>query len=90
VTLRFFAMKTKKITASDRRGMLIEVSKLDQKEKDQALADLILFAQRTIPILDELTKDSSLPPKEKREIEDSITVGPQWLNFKRKVKRKNG
>ena len=68
--------------------MLDEVSKLDQKGKDQALADLILFAQRAIPILDELTKDSSLSAKEKKEIEDSITVGPQWLNFTRKVRRK--
>lgn len=81
-------MIVKKITVADRKKMLAEISKLDQKARDQALADLILFAQRAIPILDELTKDSSLPAKEKKEIEDSITVGPQWLNFTRKVRRK--
>ena len=81
-------MKPKKITAIDRKRVLGEVSKLDQKGKDQALADLILFAQRAIPILDELTRDSSLSAKEKKEIEDSIKVGPQWLNFTRTIRRK--
>ena len=80
-------MKIKKITESERKEVLAEVSKLDQKGKDKILADLILFAQRAIPILEELTKDSSLPAKEKKEIEDSITVGPQWLSFKRKIRR---
>lgn len=80
-------MKIKKITAVDRKQMIADIAKLDQKGKDQALAELVLFAQRAIPILDELTKDSSLPAKEKKEIEDSITVGPQWLKFSRKIKR---
>ncbi len=80
-------MKVKKITAADRKEMFIAVGKLDQRGKDQALADLVLFAQRAIPILDELTRDSSLSPKEKKEIEDSITVGPQWLKFSRRIKR---
>ena len=80
-------MKIKKITESERKEVLAEVSKLDQKGKDKILADLILFAQRAIPILEELTKDSSLPAKEKKEIEDSITVGPQWLKFRRKIRR---
>ena len=80
-------MKIKKITEGERKEVLAEVSKLDQKGKDRVLADLILFAQRAIPILEELTKDSSLPAKEKKEIEDSITVGPQWLNFRRKIRR---
>jgi len=80
-------MKIKKITESERKEVLAEVSKLDQKGKDKILADLILFAQRAIPILEELTKDSSLPAKEKKEIEDSITVGPQWLKFSRKIRR---
>jgi hypothetical protein len=81
-------MKTKKITAADRKEMLKKIGELDQKGKDQALADLILFAQRAIPILDELTRDSSLTSKEKKEIEDSIKVGPQWLNFTRTIRRK--
>ena len=80
-------MKIKKITPSERKQVLTEVAKLDEKGKDQVLADLILFAQHAIPVLEELTKDSSLPAKEKKEIEDSITVGPQWLNFRRKIRR---
>ena len=80
-------MKIRKITAADRKEMLVAITKLDQKGKDQALADLILFAQRAILILDELTRGSALSPKEKKEIEDSITVGPQWLKFSRRIKR---
>ena len=53
-------MKVKKITAADRKLMVAAVGKLSPKEKDQAIADLILFAQRVIPIIDELTKDSTL------------------------------
>ena len=80
-------MKAKKITAEDRKRMLAVVEKLQQKDKDQLLAELALFAQRAIIVLDELTKQSSLSPKEKKEIEDSISVGPQWLNYRRRVRR---
>ena len=58
-------MKIKKITTTERKEVLTEVTELDQKGKDRVLADLIIFAQRAIPILEELTKDSSLPAKEK-------------------------
>jgi hypothetical protein len=80
-------MKPKKITAADRKRMASVVSKLKSTEKDEVLADLVLFAERAISILDELTKHSTLTPKEKKEIEDSITVGPKWLQYTRRVKR---
>ncbi len=80
-------MKPKKITAENRKEMKAIVSKLGQQEKNEVLADLVLFAQRTIVILDDLTKHSTLSEKEKREIEESISVGPQWLRYSRKVKR---
>ncbi|PIR84078.1 hypothetical protein COU18_01605 [Candidatus Kaiserbacteria bacterium CG10_big_fil_rev_8_21_14_0_10_51_14] len=80
-------MKAKKITAEDRKEMKAIVSKLGEREKDEVLADLVLFAQRAIVILDDLTKHSTLTPKEKREIEDSISVGPQWLRYSRRIKR---
>lgn len=81
-------MKAKKITAADRKKMLDIVKGLKPDERDIVLADLILFAQRAIGVLDELTKQSSMTPKEKREIEDSISLGPQWLRYTRRVRRK--
>ncbi|HEY4527401.1 MAG TPA: hypothetical protein VJK53_06205 [Candidatus Paceibacterota bacterium] len=80
-------MKAKKITAADRKRMFEIVSKLKPEEKDEVLAALLLFAQRAMHILDELSKDAGLSQKEKKEIEDSITVGPQWLKFSRRIKR---
>lgn len=80
-------MKIKKVTAADRKRMLEIVTSLKEGERDQVLADLLLFADKAISILDELTKSSTLSQKEKKEIEDSISVGPQWLNYKRRVKR---
>ena len=63
------------------------VTQLKPAEKDEVVADLVLFAERAIGILDELTKHSTLTPKAKKEIEDSITVGPEWLRYSRRVKR---
>jgi hypothetical protein len=80
-------MKAKKVTAADRKRMLGVVQKLKDDERNQVLADLLLFADRAIGILDQLTRESTLSPKEKKEIEDSISVGPQWLNYTRRVKR---
>lgn len=64
------------------------ISRLSQSERDTVIADLVLFAKRAITILEELTEHSNLTAKEKKEIEDSITVGPAWLNYTRKVKRR--
>ncbi len=80
-------MKTKKITLADRKRMAGIVAKLKPEERDELMADLVLFAERAIPVLDELIKNSTLTTKEKREIEDSISVGPQWLRYSRRVKR---
>ena len=80
-------MKVKKITAEDRKLMGGFVAKLKPTQKDEAIADLLLFADRSIKIFDELTKHSTLSQKEKKEIEDSITVGPQWLRYSRRIKR---
>ncbi len=82
-------MKIKKVTAADRKRMLGIVNSLKEGERDQVLADLLLFADRAINAIDELTKSSTLPAKEKKEIEDSISVGPQWLRYSRKIKRQS-
>jgi hypothetical protein len=80
-------MKIKKVTAAERKRMLEIVAGLTDKERNQVMADLLLFADRAIAALDELTKNSDLTAKEKKEIEDSIAVGPQWLRYSRRIKR---
>jgi hypothetical protein len=80
-------MKIKKVTAADRKRMLSLVQGLKEGERDQVLADLLLFADRAIAIIDELTKSSSLSAKEKKEIEHSISVGPKWLHYSGKIKK---
>ena len=80
-------MKAKKITQAERKEMQATIAKLGETERHEILADLVLFAQRAIAILDDLAKGSNLSAKEKREIEESISVGPQWLRYSRRVKR---
>lgn len=80
-------MKAKKITEADRKRMRDRIAHLKQAEKDELLSDLTLFAERAIQALEELAKQSGMTPKEKREIEDSISLGPAWLRYSRRVKR---
>ena len=80
-------MKIKKITPADIKRVLGIIATLKPAEKDETIAYLLLFADRAKYALNQLIKHSDFSKAEKKEIEDSISVGPQWLNYTRRVVR---
>ena len=83
-------LKIQKVTKEELRTLQTLISKRSDAEKDFLLASLYLSTQRMVDIIRYLLSkaDMQLTKKEEREIEDSISVGPSWLNYSKKVKRK--
>ena len=64
-----------------------EVSKASEAEKNVMLANLMWQVQHIIEILKNSVKEKEFA-KEIKEIENIISLGPKWLNFTRKVKKR--
>jgi len=69
-------------------------TQITQSERDALLAHMIVALHELAQIVRDITKKVekgtpvSFTKKEKQVIEDSISVGPAWLNFSRKTRRK--
>jgi hypothetical protein len=73
----------------DRLQKLI-AEKLTQPEKDRLLASLIISMDRVGSILKDFVtnKDVQLTKSQEKEIEDIVSIGPTWLNYTKKIRRK--
>ena len=82
---------TKRYTKTDITRIQKTISeKLSQKERDFVIASLIVSVDSLTGIIEQLieAKGIELTKKEKREIERSASIGPQWLNYTVKIKDK--
>ena len=85
--------KIKKIEIREIDKVRERISKLSPAEKDRILAALLLTSDRIAEILKTLiATDTDLSKKEKDkiqdEIEQAISIGPAWLNYSYKIKKK--
>jgi hypothetical protein len=82
----------KKIELQEIQKVNEKVSKLSQADKDRLLASLLLTSDRLAYILKSVISNIDLSKKEKEkireEIEEAISVGPSWLNYSYKIKKK--
>ncbi len=85
--------KIRKIELSEIQRVKEKVVKLSPAEKDKILAALILTTDRIAGILKSMIDaDADLSKKEKDkiqdEIEEAVSIGPRWLNYSYKLKKK--
>lgn len=85
--------KIKKIELQEIQRVKEKISKLSPAEKDKILAALLLTSDRMAEILKSLiASDADLSKAEKEkiqdEIEQAVSIGPSWLNYSYKVKKK--
>ncbi len=79
-----------KVTKEELKKLQGIISARTQTEKDLLLASLYISTERMGEMIKFLMakREGPLTKKEEREIEDSISLGPSWLNYSKKVKRK--
>lgn len=61
-------------------------------DKDKILAALIIYVEEMGEVMEDLLKlvktDKKPSARDIKEIEDTLSLGPTWLNYTRKIKRK--
>ncbi len=89
--------KIEKITEENVLKEHEKLSKLSSSEKDFYLAFLFVVVNKTTDILRSIIIDHKILEKNKQkseilsnveEIEDILSLGPKWLNYTHKVKKK--
>lgn len=63
---------------------------LSPKERDLVLAQTLIAIEKILVALEKITEadKSQITKKEKKEIEHILTLGPKWLNYTMKHKKK--
>ncbi len=80
-------IEIKKIKAADIKKKHKEIESLTPSQKDFLLASLLVSFEKLAEIVSAVLPTLDLTPKEKKEIEKSISVGPSWLNVSIKTKK---
>lgn len=86
----------REITDEDIKETTKLVAALSEEKRTELLAKILLYNERTVSILKYLIIDKGvfdnaldqLSREERREIEQSLSFGPSWLNYTRKTRDK--
>ena len=84
--------KIEKITEKEILEEHKKLSDLSPEQKDTAMAFLFVAVNRLADIIRSIITDEKTGESKKlsdvKEVEDILSLGPKWLNYTRKVKKK--